>query len=394
MASINISPTSASFGSSGGNGSVSLSVQTDSWHSEPQDGDIWMAQRKRRTDGSWNVNDWVVFRIVGETGKDGSGAVPVFQGDYSSSKSYYGDSTRRDIVKYSNQYWIARQDAPLSPFSGYNPYSGSSYWESFGASFESVATDLLFSKLTVIEKAIVRHLLTSDSGKRIQIENNVLTMFDTNGKQKLLITGEELGNLSDLLVPLSFASGVLTGNSYAINQNATLLSASSFNITSIDNTVELPEISVRINLRPSTIDDIIHAQVYLMIDGVMVVSSPSYNGVPLLSEVELVIPAKTLTLSTGTHLLQIRSEVTSDNGNLRNVDYDSGTVNITYNAEKVQIGANGFRAAFGASNYAEFIDNGSPEFIFRAGNYGLKISTSGIQKSSNMNTTTPSWTNL
>ena len=393
MASINISPTSASFGSSGGNGSVSLSVQTDSWHSEPQAGDIWMAQRKRRADGTWNVNDWVVFRIVGEKGADGTAAAPVFQGVYSSSKSYYGDSTRRDIVKYSNQYWIARQDAPSSPFSGYTPYVGSSYWASFGASFESVATALLFTELAVIENAVIRILRTADSGKRIQIENNILTMYDSSGKQKLLVTGEDLGALSDSVSSKSFSSGTMTGTSYEINDTDTLLSTSNFNITSIDNTVELPSITV--DVYKSAYSDIINASASLLIDDVVVASSPTFNGEPAGRHIYLTIPATSLSLSKGTHTLKIQAQASSINGTLSTISYpgssSAGTVDISYNAEKVQIGANGFRAAFGASNYAEFIDDGSPAFILRAGSYILKVSSSGIQKSTNGGS---SWTSL
>lgn len=366
-----------------------------------------MAQRKRRADGTWNVNDWVVFRIVGEKGEDGSGAAPVFQGVYSSSKSYYGDSTRRDIVKYSNQYWIARQDAPLSPFSGYAPYVDSSYWESFGASFESVATDLLLAEYANVANFIFQNGkmvsqsggLTLDGlngiitlGSLLRLTNTSLKMYDENNREKLLITGEDLGNMP--VTSKSFSSGTMTDTSYDINKTVVLVS--SFNVSSADNTIEVPSITV--DVFKSALSDTINASASLLIDNTVVSHSPTYNGTPDGRHIYLTIPATALSLAAGTHSFKIQAQASSLNGTLSSISYPgsttAGTLDISYNSAKVQIGANGFRAAFGASNYAEFINDDTPTFIFRAGNYALRITSSGIHKSSNMNANSPNWDSL
>lgn len=83
----------------------------------------------------------------GENGQDGASPAPVFRGDYSSTKYYYGNPHRVDIVKYNSVYYVARIDAPSGSggFVGQAP-TNTNYWNPFGASFESVATQLLLAE--------------------------------------------------------------------------------------------------------------------------------------------------------------------------------------------------------------------------------------------------------
>ena len=83
----------------------------------------------------------------GENGQDGASPAPVFRGDYSSTKYYYGNPHRVDIVKYNSVYYVARIDAPsgFGGFVGQAP-TNTNYWNPFGASFESVATQLLLAE--------------------------------------------------------------------------------------------------------------------------------------------------------------------------------------------------------------------------------------------------------
>lgn len=83
----------------------------------------------------------------GENGQAGASPAPVFQGNYSSTKYYYGNPHRVDIVKYNSVYYVARIDAPSGSggFVGQAP-TNTNYWNPFGASFESVATQLLLAE--------------------------------------------------------------------------------------------------------------------------------------------------------------------------------------------------------------------------------------------------------
>lgn len=79
----------------------------------------------------------------GQKGDKGDSPVMVYRGDYSSSKTYYGNKNRLDAVKYNNQYYIARIDADT--FSNVVP-TNTSKWNPFGAQFESIATNLLLAE--------------------------------------------------------------------------------------------------------------------------------------------------------------------------------------------------------------------------------------------------------
>lgn len=89
-----------------------------------------------------NTVYWTVT-AKGSKGADGSSPVMVYRGTYSSSKSYYGNKNRLDCVKNGSTYYIARIDA--GTFSNVAP-PNTNKWNSFGASFESVATNLLLAE--------------------------------------------------------------------------------------------------------------------------------------------------------------------------------------------------------------------------------------------------------
>ena len=85
-------------------------------------------------------------RITPEDGKDGrDGEAPamVYRGVWDASKEYYGTKHRRDAVFHNGAYYIARADAGM--FRGVAP-TDKSKWNDFGASFESVATQLLLAE--------------------------------------------------------------------------------------------------------------------------------------------------------------------------------------------------------------------------------------------------------
>lgn len=139
---------------------------------------LWFTKAVKTASGASLVSNWTTpVRIKGEVGATGAtgptgpagptgpqgpqgpqgtiGPAAVFQGDYSGTASYYGTTTRVDIVKYNNQYYVARTDAPGGTFSGIIP-TNTSYWNTFGANFESVATSLLFAELAYVNNLGVR----------------------------------------------------------------------------------------------------------------------------------------------------------------------------------------------------------------------------------------------
>jgi hypothetical protein len=79
----------------------------------------------------------------GDKGDKGENPVLVFRGIYDAGKTYYGNTTRLDAVKYNGVYYISRIDA--GSFSGTLPTS-TSKWNTFGAELETIATNLLLAE--------------------------------------------------------------------------------------------------------------------------------------------------------------------------------------------------------------------------------------------------------
>lgn len=104
----------------------------------------------------------------GRDGTDGYSLAPIYRGEYSASKTYYGTQYRVDIVKYNGIYYVARVDA--GTFSNVAP-TNTSKWNPFGAQFESIATNLLLAEGANIGDwflsggKIVSTLSTTSSGK-------------------------------------------------------------------------------------------------------------------------------------------------------------------------------------------------------------------------------------
>lgn len=93
--------------------------------------------------GYWYYYDsslgWVQGRPAqGETGP--AGPALTFRGEFSSSKTYYWNEDRRDVVKYNGQYYIVKSKGSTNEISGFKVMS----------SFEMVATDLLLAQTATI----------------------------------------------------------------------------------------------------------------------------------------------------------------------------------------------------------------------------------------------------
>ena len=115
----------------------------------------------------------------GDKGDSGPGVV--YQGDWDSGKTYYGNAIRRDIVKGTNeQYYICKSNHTSS--SSNRPVSGSSwssYWESFGAQFSSIATKLMLAE----ESHILNRLHVGAGGEIVVGENLEI------GENKIVVEG-------------------------------------------------------------------------------------------------------------------------------------------------------------------------------------------------------------
>lgn len=156
------------------NGSATNAPDVDSSEREPDGWDtempsvdslefLWVITAKISGADDSLLSDWTTpVRMTGADGadgKDGSDGVSpaaVYRGVWSSGETYYGNSYRVDVVKYGSAYYVARTDAGTINDSSILP-TNTGYWNSFGASFSSVATELLAADLANIAGFIFRN---------------------------------------------------------------------------------------------------------------------------------------------------------------------------------------------------------------------------------------------
>ena len=111
----------------------------------------WVSIRKKK-DGIWGPYTrpvvWTNYAKPGDPGAPGiagpEGPSIVFRGLYSGTDTYYATAIRRDVVKDGSTYYITKKNLNAS-FTN-QPVSNTFYWDSFGANFDSVATNLLLAE--------------------------------------------------------------------------------------------------------------------------------------------------------------------------------------------------------------------------------------------------------
>ncbi len=139
------------------------------WSDAQSTDTVWMATSTKRN-GVWS--EWSVSKIKGEEGKPGRDGIDgtdgedgkdgdpgprgdrgprcTYRGDYDSSTTYNGSSLITDIVSIkqsddTRKYYVAKVDDNEPTFKGKHP-TNTAYWDTFGANFSSVATDLLMAR--------------------------------------------------------------------------------------------------------------------------------------------------------------------------------------------------------------------------------------------------------
>lgn len=152
---------------------------------------LWLTIAKKSADGKTLVQQWSTpVRITpydGEDGADGKSPAAVYRGAYDSSKTYYGNQYRLDVVKQGGTYYIARIDA--GTFSNVAP-PNTSKWNEFGAQFESIATGLLLAENANIAGWIFRN-------NRLESQNGTFYLDGTTGDVN--IKGNFVGKISTAL---------------------------------------------------------------------------------------------------------------------------------------------------------------------------------------------------
>ena len=340
----------------------------------------------------------------GSPGKDGRSPACPYVGYYNPDKQYYGTEYRTDIVydEETKRYYIAKPT--VGTFSGIKP-TNTAYWNDFGASYDSIATGFLFSEMAVLENAVVRMLRTAESGRRVIIEDNCVNMYDDSGNLRLSISGDDLA-----AVPSSTAKTVTNAtifsktigfpslkNGWEVDGHSTGVS---FSLTDSANVVTVDKFKCEFKLQAEIASGTFDAQysVGLMVDGtVRYLHDVVDAGIDLTRSshtYEMEIPEHAMSLAKGPHTLQIYArmrlydENVLSNGTLSySCESLATTLRMAYTTQKTEVRANGFRVMFGSNYMFQCVKTGSAdssiEFLMRAGNYGLRVTSSGLQKMTN-----------
>lgn len=385
---------------------------------------------------SWQVS---AAGVAGEPGKDGKSPALVFRGNYSSSKTYYGNASRVDCVFYGSAYYVARTDAPngVGGFSNKVP-TNTDYWNQFGSSFEGVATGLLLTENANIANLIFRNqrlesLATTNgvpnffidglkniasfaagkvvfdgTGARIGwifVDGKDLVGVDNDGIERLRITPNALpsvnaaGKTTDLVVKAYGGSATYIGETptevafeyaafydegcddYAPTEDNTLYGYVEYDIAENSTRIDFGDLQGNCQLKDFNGNAIPYNKITTsMYANVLKKNGNSWDliGQVALSQgqVETTIPTAGR-IRIAIYLTVYVTGYSLWNGTLQVL---SQGLQAKTAKEEVFIAKNGFMAIYNA-NYLRF--HSGEGLIVRVGNYGLRVTTSGVQKTTN-----------
>lgn len=351
---------------------------------------IWQRVRTSYTMTS-NVFYTYTATYCAEDGTPGSPGTPGpwlnTRGTWSNSATYKGSSESCDVVYYNGVWYRALSSAgSFGPVSvSTTPDIDSSHWTAFESNFSNIATGLLYTSRAYVDNLYVKDLETAHTANGyIKSVDNYLMMIDMNGKKKLYITGENIPAIStgSYTSTISSVTASVSGRTAIAN-----VLVAGISIANADNQVILPDLQIEVRRYTGEYDTLELIAEYVL-DGESV-SSVVVEGVPVPYNQEYLyytLPGTSLsslsvTSGSQTHSLYIRISAYAEVKNLYSVKTASGSYTIDYKTENVVIGANGLRAAWSNTCFAEFVKNNNDVvFTLRNESAGLRLTSSRIEK--------------
>lgn len=398
---------------------------------------LWLTKAVKSGSGNALIGKWSrPVRISAQDGKDGASPALVFRGKYDSKAVYVGSEIRVDAVRYNNAYYVARTDA--GQFSGIAP-TDNSKWNDFGTSFESVATGLLLAENANIANLIFRNqrlesaaqtdgvpnffidgiqnvasfaagkAVFDGSGARIgwlYIEDKDLVGIDLQGIERLRITPNALPAINTTGTTTNLVVKAYGGNSRYIGDTPSEVSFEydaywagdkdydgqttydniltayvEFDIAESSTRLDLSNLQGHCSLRNINGSSIANEQISEKLSASIMIKNG--NGWQRVAD---------LAISQGQYEASIPRA-----GRIRvwlyysvhvyGLDTWDGTLQISAQGflaktarEEVFIAKDGIMAVYNA-NYLRF--HSAKGFEIRVGNHGMKITTGGIQKTTN-----------
>lgn len=237
-----------------------------------------------------------------------------------------------------------------------------------------------------VDELVAKRVKTAESGRRVVIEGNELSMFNDAGELRLKVTG---GNLSSTATggSATVSSKTITFDSPSDAQQGYTEELASFTLSASNNVVTIPRIAVNMNLQKLNDNTSLRGTASLLLDGVSI-AAWSYTipqdgtGTKTFS-----MPETKMSLPAGSHTLTLKF-ITTYNAGMSSATCSAsstGSISWLYSNNLVEIASNGFRASSGTGMYVMQTSSGTE---MRCGNFGLRVTSSGIQKMTNGSTWT------
>ena len=233
-----------------------------------------------------------------------------------------------------------------------------------------------------VDELVARRVKTSESGRRVVIEGNELSMFNDGGELRMKVTGGELSEAS-AGGSAEVKDGRIEFNTLEEGMQGKEQELSSFSLTGSNNIVTIPRISVNMRLDIIESGGWLRGDVSLLLDGNRSIWNSQWtkpqDGTVIPS---LVFPGMQTSLSAGTHTLKLKFSI-QGNASMNGASVTSTTpaaphtISWVYTNRLTEVAADGFRSSAGAAVYLELTDAGP---AMRCGNYGFRITSAGFQQ--------------
>lgn len=288
---------------------------------------------------------------------------------------------------------------------------------------DSAFIDKLLSNKAFIEELLVRRLRTNEAGSgtpRVEAEGNELTIYDKDDNPVLSINGEYYDTLQDFtdtsgdqisvaIMPGTYSastSGHISDPAAQLVINETVAKGS-FEVTNPGRSLVRCELTLttNVNFSAANVASIAFQSYYAFVSAVNVGTGQSISmGSANLSKISSTIFSAQAVLPQGEYQFNVRFSanvaITADSAVEVTVGMSvspNDNASVALIAERAEIFANGFGYRYNAQQYFAVMRPGgrsgsqSLMVVARVGNYMLRLSTSGLQKSTDGG---GNWSNL
>lgn len=233
-----------------------------------------------------------------------------------------------------------------------------------------------------VDELVARRVKTSESGRRVVIEGNELSMFNDGGELRMKVTG---GNLSNTANPgsVELSSPTISLDTPTEGLQGKTVTLATFSLASANNEVTIPEIGVTVTLRKINDANTLTGHVSLLLDGRSIANwrSETQSG----KSESFTMQSYKTSLPAGSHTLSL-SFRTSGNATQEIAQAGAGAsdhISWVYSDYVTEVASDGFRAASGAGKFLKQSGDGTD---IRAGAFRISVTEGGLQLFAGANT--------